>query len=795
MEYVVPSTLQRLRAADVIRMAGLNAASQGQEYSRMGVVHDTQRRGAALSGIITTSPSALTMRDDEDEAPEDYIVEVEALETNSCVSTCTCGTSSTLLCAHAAALLYQWLAHSDEFVIQPGAEQSEEETTSEMLRQVPAVEQISAKLARPVAIPVKSPVTTTGAVSWDLVDLFVQMSLSELRNIAREYETVINGLNRQQLAETLAGILRQPDVVRRIAATLEKAPRQLLAAVTLAGGTVSDDDLRGLFERFGLGQPPQLQHALFSLQRKALLFRTSLNASGLQRTGLSGALLDIHWYVPLEVRSALRVTVPPTVFSTERTAPEQQIDLQQTCPYRLLNDLLLVARALDGYHTGPGSDWQERVANIRALDMPGGARSGGDGSTPVPAPADTVSTAVIDFLCAQLPRPPDILRFAVRMLRLADILYQDDEDSSSLRTLPHIAELLLGPHRAEAARDLFNLWITQSSYAELYDLQEEGVSLRCRATALNVPMLRTGELDAENKDARQTLISLLAQVPSLQWVNFSAFARFVWRLHPLFLQCKQRQYASPHWWIEREPGHPLRPLHVQEWFQAEALYLSRLLCGPFSWWGACDIARARDGRLLAFRLTPVAQWLFSGIHNDAEKEENRDYHRPTNSLEIVDTEEVRVACHASLWPAIASLEMFAQAAGVSGEQLRYLITPKALGDALRQGNYPSELLSLLRPVAERSSQPGSLWMVEQLERWIASYGRVRLYTGVTLLETVDTVVMRELSATTTLDEQVVQTIHPTLHIVKKSGAEHVMDELKRRGQPALLHEEDVYGAE
>jgi hypothetical protein len=49
--------------------------------------------------------------------------------------------------------------------------------------------------------------------------------------------------------------------------------------------------------------------------------------------------------------------------------------------------------------------------------------------------------------------------------------------------------------------------------------------------------------------------------------------------------------------------------------------------------------------------------------------------------------------------------------------------------------------------------------------------------------------------TTALDEQVVQTIHPTLHVVKKSGAEQIMDELKKRGQPALLHDEDVYGAE
>jgi hypothetical protein len=49
--------------------------------------------------------------------------------------------------------------------------------------------------------------------------------------------------------------------------------------------------------------------------------------------------------------------------------------------------------------------------------------------------------------------------------------------------------------------------------------------------------------------------------------------------------------------------------------------------------------------------------------------------------------------------------------------------------------------------------------------------------------------MRELSATTTLDDQVVQAISPTLHILKKSGMEQIIDELKRRGQSPLLHDD------
>lgn len=821
MEYVVPGILQRLRAADVIRMAGLNAASQGQEYCRIGAVHDVQRRGTVLSGIVRTSQDPVVAQDNDGDGPLYYTVEVEVQSEASWTSACTCRASSALLCVHAAALLYHWLAHPEEFATRLTGEQIDGKAARESLRQTPTQKKESVKLIRPGSD--SDSITFTGlagptslstplaeaASSWELADLLEQMGLGELRNIAREYDAPTSGLGRQQLIESLAEMMRQPEAVRRIAARLEKTQRQLLAAVTLAGGIVSDDDLRGLFERFGLGRPSsQLQNALSTLQRKALLFRTSLNTSGSQRSGVSGVLLDIHWFVPLEVRAALRVTVPTTIFSTEQARQEQQVTLRQQRPFRLLDDLLLVARALDGYHIESNSDRQEHAVSLRAaVEAQGNINtnirgSGGDGSVPMPPPGDMPQPALIDYLHAQLSLPPEILRFAVRLLRLAELFYRDDEHASSLRTLPHVAELLLGPHRLEVARDLFILWVTQSSYAELYDLQEEGIRLRCRGTALNFPMLRTGELDTENRDARQILLSLLAQVPSFQWVSFPAFARFVWRLYPLFLQRKQRQYAAPHWWIERERGRPLQPLRVQEWFQAEALYLSRLLCGPLSWWGACDIALDQDGRLLAFRLTPVAQWLFHGVYGNGEPDEakmDRDYHPAINplesELEIVGAEEVRVACRASLWPAIAVLEAFAQAAGVQGEYLRYFVTPKALGEALSKGKQPSRLVNLLRPVAERLAQSGPLRMVEQLERWIASYGRIRLYTGVTLLETVDTVVMRELSVTTALDEQVVQTIHPTLRVVKRSGAEQIIDELKKRGQPALLHDEDVYGAD
>lgn len=235
----------------------------------------------------------------------------------------------------------------------------------------------------------------------------------------------------------------------------------------------------------------------------------------------------------------------------------------------------------------------------------------------------------------------------------------------------------------------------------------------------------------------------------------------------------------------------MRPLHLQDWLQAEAQYLARLIAGPLFWWGACDIATDQDGRLLAFRLTPVAAWLFTGSRPAEENSASEDYSAHAGTLEIVDVEEMLIACNVQNWPIIEVLETFTQAAGVRNGRLCYRLTSAALTKALGQGHNPSTLLHLLRSaVPQGTLHEGPLpRMLERLERWINSYGRMRIYTGVTLLETIDTVVMRELSATTTLDEQVVQAISPTLHILKKSGMEQIIDELKRRGQSPLLHDD------
>jgi hypothetical protein len=802
MDDIVPIALQRLRAADIIRLAGLAVASLGQEYCRIGAVQATIRRGAQLSGIVDMSHvgnEAIAFPVNRGEVAEHvsperrrYAVDVNVLGSDTWFTHCTCSPDSPAVCAHATALLYQWLANPLGFVTttrEPGRPTS----TSSLLKRAGsslAGEKTAHKSLHAAAS--SNPVTASrGSLPiGDLSDILSQMGLSELRNMAREYDISPTGLSKQQLADAIVRMLEQPEVVRKVAAALEKPPRQLLATLTLAGGSIKDDNLRSLFERFGFGTPDMLQDILVTLQNKGLLFHTNLTSEPQQRIGLRSSLLDIGWCVPMEVRAALRVSVPVVPFSIEKeVALEKDVEeeqglptIHQVKPYSLLPDLLLVARALDGCQIEPAE--VERKAPSRTLDE----------LAAIEPPKEYPSASFIERLQAIVPRSSLFLRYAIRLLRLADILHRDDAGTSSLRLLPNAARLLLGPTSFDAARDLFELWLTQPGYDELYDLHEEGLRLRYRTNSLNHSLLRNNELEEENCEARRSLVALVALAPLNQWISFLPFARFVYRLNPTFLQKRPHSYSPPSWWIEQQEGQPLQPEQMGDWIQAEGHYLARLLRGPLHWWGITDLALSPGGRLLAFRLIPMAGVLLKGEEAGMPvfERDGIDASSASSLIEALETDELLVSCTAAAWPLLELIEDFAEVAGVRNNRLCYRLAPKSLTAAMSRVQRPAALLGLLRQIEGGETRQNSPLpqMVAQLERWTANYGRVRLYTGVSLLEVADSLVMRELAMTTSVEEQIVQNIQPTLMILKKQGTERLLEDLKRRGQTPLLHEED-----
>src|SRR3954453_13055971 len=100
MENIVPGPLQRLRAADIIRMAGLTTASLGQEYCRAGAVHSTRRQDTHISGIVNGRDTVSSQDGEAKTEPleakqHDYPVAIDIKSAISWLSSCPCSVAGT----------------------------------------------------------------------------------------------------------------------------------------------------------------------------------------------------------------------------------------------------------------------------------------------------------------------------------------------------------------------------------------------------------------------------------------------------------------------------------------------------------------------------------------------------------------------------------------------------------------------------------------------------------------------------------------------------------------------------
>jgi hypothetical protein len=76
-----------------------------------------------------------------------------------------------------------------------------------------------------------------------------------------------------------------------------------------------------------------------------------------------------------------------------------------------------------------------------------------------------------------------------------------------------------------------------------------------------------------------------------------------------------------------------------------------------------------------------------------------------------------------------------------------------------------------------------------LEGWWTGYGNVRLYDDLTLLDLGDDILLRELRATTSLEDAMVDTFTPRLVAVDGARVEALIAELRSLGHTPRVVEE------
>jgi Helicase conserved C-terminal domain len=204
--------------------------------------------------------------------------------------------------------------------------------------------------------------------------------------------------------------------------------------------------------------------------------------------------------------------------------------------------------------------------------------------------------------------------------------------------------------------------------------------------------------------------------------------------------------------------------------------IEAMLAGPLSWLGLVDLSPAND-RPQRFAVRPAAGILGYRAIDLPEVS--------APSLTISPDLVVQVPPGADStthsWLARAGELLEAGSAGA-----RYRLAPASVATLFEAGITGPQLAEFL---AERSATPLPAEARATLDRWWTSFGSLRLYDEISLLELGDSHLLAELLATTSLRSALVHAFSPQLVAVQSGQLARVIDELTRLGYTPRVVEE------
>jgi hypothetical protein len=736
------AALLRLRAADVVRVCGLNAAAFGLELTANHRVVAGQREGSRLlATVMDGSPRTASVEATDDAGAMRWA--------------CDCTHAGPLACEHVAAILSAWIAHPSDFLAK-GSESSAELVSEQLIENTPS-QPLSSNIAPPsLAVPLAETLTLAGALA--------RMNATDVDVVARRILGTGMSGDSSDTIRAIVAALSAPDRLRALLKQLEGSAQTLLTMIDLAGGAMTAVDIEGLANR--IRRPlSAIQGDIAVLERHALLL-PKLPSSAPSQHGPGATWRHVAgWGIADEVRRALALSLPLEALPTQgeaRLGPPfigpsgAPLHTSRSTPRALCLALALLA------HAPP------------PLGLPLERAATGDDAQPIhnggsPFAHGELAPGRLTELARKSGIEVDAVRLARRLLRQIRV-QQPTSPLADLARLP-VAE------RPLVLRDGFRRWLRADSAAELLDL-ESSDGLRIRYATAH-PAFRPATIASEVSNARRFVGRLLSHAQLETWYSLEDFITLVWQIRPGLLRGQQHTWATPVWWIEStHERRMLQPDVRDDWTATEGAFIRLLVTSAFATWGALDLAAWEDGSTAAFRLTPFGAFLLQRSNTPADASLaaicDSDWGPPVLLLREGALAVQPLAAENAL---LDALTLWASPTAVSGKRLIYTLSPDRACAAFDQQRSPAPLVAMLRPLQSRAAEG----VASQLKQWQAEWGRTRLTTGFTLLEASDEAALVEALAAAPDIAARCRRITPTLALAHPSDAELLRTLLARRG--------------
>jgi hypothetical protein len=680
-----------------------------------------------------------------------YRVSISPLK-NKLQMTCECGRMHGRPCAHALALLVEWVADYQE------GEDFEPHHMPEPAR---------APVQGPVrAVPASFyPPVDEATIRKDWADRLKNLTVKEMRDLAAARRLKIRGTLREQVWEGLLQALVEPGAIEDALERLAPDSYRLLDLLST---------LVGAAPRYNSTQIVPYLEAALDNGLKARPANTCLRE--LSDVGLYQIPEAVRGSpVPLQVLALARPD--PGLFKPFTVEPER-VDLAQPYQFtRLALRLLLMAQG--GQLRCAVQD--KSVARGSWPGQPGAERSA-DEVEIVPEGA-YLENGLCSGLASALGLPEASIELAARLLDSGGLWAQ----RAPQRLTERVPDWLrLSPQ--EQSRRLFALAAGYPTQTELDLARHAGF------TPWRIPHRSPGyqEFLAELGWARLRLARLVAHLPAGQWFEVDSVLRTVQGLQPGWMMEYHTRHDNPGSRNARDTlatgvsigKARVDPFRYPDWLKTYGRLHLTFLTHTLLWLGLVDVGW-QGGQPAAVRLSAFGEFLV-GRQSVFElpvpqASEPALLIRANWALELnLDTAPLDLV---NLLLKIAAPAPEASKGKQPSQKLVYRIYEGGLGEAFDDGWTLEQIVSYLE---SGLGAPLPAELLARMQPLWERFGRLHIYDDMTLIEFSDDFALPELLAATSLSQILLTTFTPRLVAVRTDKAAEYVAELQSRGYTPRL---------
>ena len=765
-------TLETLTENELKNQASRGSVQKGEGYIKR--VQEPVRRGRTLTA--TVSGSSL------------YAIET-GIEGDKIWGTCTCPYTWGGLCKHIAAVWLKWIRSPHTFRQEDGTENRQKIGELEVIPSAHPASKAPGKL--PAWMNVNW-ATQVEQKDQNLNQYLDQLRMQDLREMAADIGWTLKGNTKANLVTQFASLLTDTQNLRQIIGSLNAEHQQILWMLALLRHEVilDGESLAKLAQFWGpLKQYKKVESYLKNLRQKGLLingpyFNYSRSVDGItdaimrpltlllaeqlpeaRRLPPSPPLQESHMADPGALLQAVAQLLLLWEQSTPALRPRQPRPALEKV-HRFLANWAYVPQEIVQAH----QDKKFVYPHINSLSLT------------VPPPEMALPDETLRPLQGMIGSP-DYIDFVYHLMHSVGLV----QPGNPVRIWSAVRNHFLRLPSEQQQSVLVRAYLEMSTWQEVDHVLRNMPNLTLKRRVHDY-QYKPEHLHSHWLLTRHQILRVLACLPDDQWIAWDSLEPLFRHLWPIFYSgCWNRTAFSthennnPHWYFavnDQRAGE-------KEWDLLQGQVIQTVIIGPLRWLGLADV-HVKNNQLLAFRLHGLGDLYWDRketvSHVAAAKPTTP---RPPATTIQTKGETIQVNPATVSHQGHRFLEQIAHLDQAQPGNFVYRLDMGRVHLAFEMGHTLNELQKGWRENLQ-ATIPSPI--NDRLTHWWQSYGQVRLYEQVSLIELADDYALAELKAVTSLSQHIIAELSPRLVLIPQAAIEPLQAELQKAGYTPKVEE-------